>query len=113
MVAFNIFKPKKIQENSLMSEMTVEIGVNEESGVLVFHDKAFESPVNRIDYDPDNGAMIFVSEDGTSRPLGMSVPKRTRKKMETADLAKLCQMKGVKEIVGYSEVAITQIATSV
>ena len=81
------FKP----ENTLIAQMPIDISVNDDGMMLVFHGKDFEGQVTQIEYEQDSGEIYFLFDNGGITAFGMPAPQKSRKHMEHAHEAQLAR----------------------
>ena len=102
------FIVKNFPADSLMAEMSINIGINGEGRLLVLHEKNFQSPVIQLEYQRDNGHLGFMMEDGTVRDFGMPVPPSIQNSLAKAEQAHLLLVENEK-IAGYHQVPVHQV----
>ncbi|GEM_PF-3354103 len=102
MISFNFLKKNKRPESSVMAAMAIDIAVNDKAQIWVLHDRNFHDVfgehIAHLEYHPQTGDLMFVSENGMSRPLGMPVPERTRPEIEKAAQAHFFLIRDKKAI---------------
>lgn len=70
---------RKSEKNSdkfvkLSDIMSVNLLVNEESEILLLHDKQFPILLDYVEFDPDYGILNFIDPFGRSIELGITIP---------------------------------------
>lgn len=108
MATLDVTIADNVLKNSVLSEMAVDIAVNEKSEVWVLHDKPFSYDLQNIEYHADSGDLYFVTADGHLQHLGMTVPKKTQKRMNNASQAHLFLIPDGEKIKNYNCVSITR-----
>jgi len=62
--------------------LDIEVAVNEEGNVIVFHNKQFKDPLSWFEYDLEDSRLDFVMNDGDVRNARMRVPPAISKFMQ-------------------------------
>lgn len=60
----------------------VEIAVNDEGRVVVYHNKEFQKKLSWLEFDLASNKLDFVTDDGDLRDFGMPVDPRLAKNMQ-------------------------------
>lgn len=64
--------------------LDVEVSVNEDGNVIVFHNKQFKSPLSWFEYDLETSKLDFVMDNGDIRDAEMQIPHGLSKYMQNA-----------------------------
>jgi hypothetical protein len=64
--------------------LDVEVSVNEDGNVIVFHNKQFKSPLSWFEYDLETSKLDFVMDNGDIRNAGMPLAREISKHMQNA-----------------------------
>jgi hypothetical protein len=64
--------------------LDVEVSVNEDGNVIVFHNKQFKSPLSWFEYDLETSKLDFVMDNGDIRNAGMPLAQEISKHMQNA-----------------------------
>lgn len=64
--------------------LDIEVSVNEDGNVIVFHNKEFKSPLSWYEYDLDKSKLDFVMDNGDIRDAGMPLAREISKHMQNA-----------------------------
>jgi hypothetical protein len=112
MAKFEFTEADVTTENSLLSEMSIDVAINEKSQLWVLHDQPFSYNVDHLEYHREKGDLYFVGDDGTIQHLGMPVPDKTRNRMERAGKAYILHVPHHKKVSAYSTVPVIQVNES-
>lgn len=66
------------------TEMKVELMINDQAEVLIFHNKPFNKRISWIELDLDHNKLDFVMNDGDQRNLGLIIKKDLTKYLQNA-----------------------------
>lgn len=69
----------------LTSKMLIDIAVNKNSDVWVFHDKPFPELLQWAEYDIDDGRLVFITKGGMINDFGLEIQPLMRKYLRKAD----------------------------
>ena len=64
--------------------LDIEVAVNEEGRVVVFHDKPFKVDLSWFEYDLGTSKLDFVLDDGEIRDAGMQIAPQISKHMQNS-----------------------------
>jgi len=62
--------------------LDIEVAVNEEGRVVIFHDKPFKVDLSWFEYDLETSKLDFVLDDGEIRDAGMRIAPQISKHMQ-------------------------------
>lgn len=66
-----------------VSEMAVDVLVNDMGKVWVAYDRPFETSVQWLEYDLDLNRLVFVLRDGRMQDFGLTINAKMRKLLAT------------------------------
>ncbi len=66
------------------AKATLELAVNEDNKVMIFHNRPFIKKISWLEFDLSTSILNFVFEDGTMQDLGHPVPESMTKNMHNA-----------------------------
>lgn len=69
----------------LTSEMLIDVTVNKESDVWVFHDRPFPEVLEWIEYDVDDARLVFVTKGGRINDFGIRIGPLMEKYLQKAE----------------------------
>ncbi len=64
--------------------LDIEIGVNNEGRVVVFHDKRFKKELSWFEYEISSSKLDFILDDGQIRDAGMKIAPQISKHMQNS-----------------------------
>lgn len=73
-------------------DFKVDLVVNDNAEVYVFHSKSFENRLSWLEFDLNTRTLDFVMNDGDVRSFGARVPERLTKHMHNAFQVMMVQM---------------------
>lgn len=56
-----------------MAEYKLDLAVSDQGAIYIFHEKAFEEPLNWIEYDEDIGMLYCITKLGRIKGLGIKI----------------------------------------
>jgi hypothetical protein len=62
----------------------IEVAVNDNGKIVVFHDKPFSKPVSWFEFDMGNCRLNFIMEEGEQRDAGLALLPAITKHMQNA-----------------------------
>lgn len=69
----------------LTAQMAIDIAVNQQSQVWVFHNKPFPGELEWVEYDTGEKRLVFVTEGGTISDFGMKIEPALGQYLEKAE----------------------------
>lgn len=66
------------------SKLSIEVAVNENGRVVVFHNKVFKSDVSWFEFDLETNKLSFILDDGDVRDTGLALSKNVSKYMQNS-----------------------------
>ena len=70
----------------------INLVINDEAEVYVFHTKSFEKTLSWLEFDLDSRNLDFIMNDGDVRNFGAKVPDHYAKHMQNAYQVMMVQM---------------------
>ena len=64
--------------------LDIEVAVNEESKVVMFHNRTFKADISWFEYDLESGKLNFVLDGGQIRDAGLFLTKEMSKYMQNS-----------------------------
>ena len=77
--------PEHVPVNlSLKKQMKVDVAVDKNSRVWALHSKPFPGPLQWVEFDAEDGSMVFITKDGRLNDLGVRIEPLMKKYIEKA-----------------------------
>lgn len=68
----------------LTEEMMIDVAVNRKAEVWAFHNKPFPGVLEWVEYDIDDGRLVFVTKGGKLNDFGITIGPLMRKYLKRA-----------------------------
>ncbi len=62
--------------------LNIEVAINEDGRVVLFHDKVFKNDLSWLEFDLDTNELDFILDDGLVRNFGMPLDQSVAKHMQ-------------------------------
>ena len=64
--------------------LDIEIAVQNDGKIAVFHNRRFKTPISWFEFDLDNSNLEFVMKNGEARNAGLPIPPQISKNMQNS-----------------------------
>jgi len=71
--------------DDMISQMLIDVVVNDDDRVWVFHDKPFDGILEWAEYDADLARLVFVTKNGKINDLGLQIQPLMQKPLAQAE----------------------------
>jgi len=84
MVRKPVLPPDYPVNEDLTSKMLIDVAVNRDSEVWVFHSQPFPGVLEWVEYDIDEARLIFITKGGKLNDFGITIGPVMRKYLQSA-----------------------------
>jgi predicted GH43/DUF377 family glycosyl hydrolase len=89
----------------VITQMKIDVSVNQSSRVFVFHDKPFPKPLEWAEYDAEDARLVFITKGGFLNDFGMDINSEMQKYIENAEYLEAFLIKD-NETLDYANVRL-------